>query len=292
MLSRPWPLLLICLFHIVSPVVNLFVSSVVANVSVASYLFNQWEQGSFLEFILMYGLSPLAAYFIYQCKKWSYYSFLTTLSCIILFNYIMWKDNSYLFDPLHVMLFFSFNSLLFGYFLAPSVRRIYLTDRVRWWETETRYIFEFQGFLSTYNLTQEIQIKNLSFSGALVEVESALELGSLVHLEFSADEYKIIVPAEVKNQRGLSFGLAFRHDEKTYAQMKEFMKDVVAPHFRNRDETSPIFESFFLWFSHLICTGEGFFPQQAVFNMNSRKKLKKKASGTKKTSKKRTKRVR
>lgn len=286
MLLRPWPIILLAFFHLISPAINVLVGASLVNTSLKEFLFWQWEHLSIYTFFSMYLSSPLAGFFIYQCKKWSYYAFFISILYILVFNYIHWIESPYLYDPLHVMGFFCLNSLLLGYFLAPSVRKVYFSDRIRWWETEARYLFHLDGRLLKKNEEIPIQIHNLSFGGALIEAKdsSFFKVGETYSLLFSYSEYSINLSCEVKNHRGLYFGLQFQHTSETQKELHFFLKEVVIPYYQNRDESPPWLESFLLWLNHLMRTGEGIFPQQAFVSSQARKKLKKKKR--KKTTKK------
>ena len=295
MLTRPWPILFLALAHILAPIFNAVFSSLVSDASLHQFVHWQWENSSLLRFFSLYLLFPIGGFFIYQCKKWSYYCYFATMLFAIWLNYNEWKETPFLYDPLYVMGFFSINTLLLGYFLVPSVRKIYMTERLRWWETDARYLVEMEGKLASQDHKDDIEVtvRNLSLGGALIDVDQELITGNSVTLTFEHEGRSVRLPAEVRNRRGFNYGITFEHDSNSFNELTRFIKNELAPRAMHRDETIPLLENFLLWANHLIRTGEGVFPSAAVVAASTpkRKKLKKRTASRVKEKRKNTKKL-
>lgn len=277
MLSRPWPLIILAALHFLSPVLSFLLSLYILNTGPLSYLQWQWDNSSLLTFVSLYLAYPIAGYLIYKCKKWSYYAYFCFLFYTVVFNYIVWAEEPYLFNPLHAMFFFSTNSLLFIYFLSPSVRRVYLNPRIRWWESESRYLVKVPAQV---NEGKEVLIQNISENGALINVIEPIDLESPISLSFfdSTNNETVLISADIKNHRGLTYGVRFSSNDQEKKQVKTFIKDNVIPNSPERDQKSPSFENFVIWLMHLLKTGQGIFPRSSeIYNhIQKKKKLKKK----------------
>ena len=276
MRSRPWPILILAVFHFISPVVNSLFSAQIGDISLVKFVTWQFANSSGFELFMNYLAFPVAGIALLSFKKWSYFLYLSMLVLVTVHNFNQWKENQFLYDPSQVMLFFLVNSIIFSYFLTPSVRKVYFYNRMRWWENETRFLVDFSAEVHLYNSIKPAIVRNLSFGGAQVEVEQGLSLGNLIELKFTQYDQSFSLKAEVLNQRGLLYGIAFEHSENSENDLKEFIYAYLAPKHSERDLRVPLIESFLLWFNRLIRTGEGIFPNQDTLNELKRKSLKKK----------------
>lgn len=277
MLSRPWPIVILALFHILSPLINLIFSAQTSGTTPFQFIKWQWENSSLFDFAVMYTIFPVAGLAMLQFRKWSYYLYLALITLVIWANYRHWKDAPFLYDPAYAMFFFSINSILIGYFLTSPVRKIYFNERMRWWEHETRYLVEIPAELFLYNDNKKCIIRNISIGGAQIEVEGEqLDLGNLIELRFQYGSSAFSFKGEVLNQRGFTYGIQFEHDSDSEETLGSLIGEHLAPTHEDRDDRIPAIESFLVWFHRLVRTGEGIFPSKVLLVEQKRKKLKKK----------------
>ena len=138
MKRRPWPIILLAIFHVIAPLGNILVNSYLAKVSLSVYL-QVLTAPENLKTLLVFVLVPLAgAVLIYICKKWSYILYIVLMTIPFGYSLLSYLKNATFGMTVALVVFYFVNMLVIGYFLLPAVRRLYFDPRMRWWETKPR----------------------------------------------------------------------------------------------------------------------------------------------------------
>ena len=184
MKHRPWAIIILALFHVVAPIGNILVNAWLAKVSFGYYLQALMAPENRVTLLIFIVVPLLGAVLIYICKKWSYLAYFALMTIPFGYSLFSYFKNATLAMTVALVLFYIINMLVIGYFLSPSVRRLYFDPRMRWWETKPRYKADFQSQVEFNGQQHWVEIKNISVGGAFLETASDFPEGTLLKIFF------------------------------------------------------------------------------------------------------------
>lgn len=261
MLRRPWPIVILVLFHLIAPVFNVLNSVWMSRTTVERYLLYKLDFAPWWDLLALFALVPIAGLVIYACKRWSYFVYMVLMSAVALVNYINWQSHPGLFHLPLLLAFMVLNIVVVGYFLIPEVRTVYFNERLRWWEADPRYVLQTQGTLVTHEQYRRLcDIENLSRSGAMVAAGLGLEKGNNVSLVFDLEGTSFQIRGTIVHETDGYVGIQFHHTPQSKRQLTKFIRQVVAKKYQLRNVTPPLWNSFVAWANSLIY-GQGWVPQ-------------------------------
>ena len=260
MSHRPWPIVIIALFHILAPLINLVMSAALVGLPIADYLHMQMRLN--MNFLTLWVFLPLAAGLaLLTFRMWSYYLFLAFMAMVSLYTFRQrWlyphHVNIWLFTFLELI---NFSVIL--YFWSPAVRRIYLNKRIRWWQQRPRFLITADAKLDIGGQIYSAKIENISEGGAFVACSADIQNKKEAHLKFEMAGHKIGVKALVLHHRGGGYGLFFHDSPAVQKEIRALTKALLAQgvHVRGREMTTK--ENFLFWFKDLLGHGHGVFPE-------------------------------
>lgn len=264
MKRKPWSIIILALLHILAPVGNLLLNAyrIDANPLV---LWNDWLH--FFPKPLLFTnivLPPLAGIFIYICKKWSYWAYIACLVAIFsvsMVNLFTVHADISIPNILFRLLTLFINILVVAYIVIPSIRKIYLDPRIRWWEAAPRYIFHNEAQING----SAGFIKNISQGGLFLSSECPFEESDQVQLKWSAKGVHFELPAKIvyksENFSSEGFGIQFTHTNESYKLIKKLIAQLHADGQLVPERISGPEESFLAWLKKLLKNGEGLFPK-------------------------------
>jgi hypothetical protein len=254
---RPWPIRILAIIHLAAPLGNLLMSSWLSHVTVGQYLasFNSgWDVFSF--FVLL----PLAGLSIWLCRWWSLSVFVAAMGWSFWTNFRAYELRPDLFPIWGMILLYGLNLGVVLYFFIPSVRFVYLNQRVRWWEAKPRYfvpIPESRG-----------KIENLSIRGAMIQSTVKMANGDVVPVEFEHAGFKVKAKGEiVRAGAGLNpgtyeYGVQFVSlDSESRRAMRHLIHHLEKSGVTRRPERIRTFQDFFKWLGEVFKTGRGLVPE-------------------------------
>lgn len=257
-----------------------------SRISIWEFLSIRWQEDSLIELLAMFTLLPIGGLVIYICKKWSYYTYFLIMGLVLYFNYLKWKESPHLFEFVYVVSFLIINFFVVGYFLVPAVRSLYFNQRLRWWESQPRYLVGLEGeILKGEDEALHCKMENISANGASIRANQDYEGGEKITLCFTYEGYTFSIESEIKYVQGSLMGVQFLHNEETKKQVQDVIQTSFSKKFLERNYAPPLLESFFLWLHRLLKTGKGIFPEKSLVELSKKKKLKKIVSKTKKKTK-------
>jgi hypothetical protein len=262
MKRKPWSIIFLALLHVLAPLGNIIMNSFRSGRTLEN-TWNFWlytlPKPLFFAYVV---LPPIAGFFIYICRRWSYWSYVACLGFIFLANvYGFWTSVNWMnFVTLLVVLLA--DVLAVAYFVVPSVRQIYFDPRMRWWETAPRYVFNIHGFMGSHSGF----VKNISEGGAFVESQSSYPEGSVVEVTWSFEGESFVVPGKVVYQRKqgpsvFGYGVRFDHTPQTQKGMRLLITRLEKEGKLIRDRLPGPEDSFAVWLKKLIVNREGLFPK-------------------------------
>jgi hypothetical protein len=183
---RPWPLVLLALLQIITPLLYLWVAAVHNNLTLGGMFDEILALETPLRKVELFVLPLILGAQIFFTRRLGYY--VAVLGCLYLAVrsvLVFYATNQT--DPVYVIVFSNIVSLIGVVYLARSkVRDIYFNPRLRWWETPPRYIVAWDAKLSRAGSeTASVKISNLSIGGAGVDTsDTGFVPNEVVDLKF------------------------------------------------------------------------------------------------------------
>jgi len=265
MKRKPWPIILIALFHVLAPFGNIIFNSLRADrtlIQTWNFWYYALPKPLFITYVI---LPPLAGIFIFICKRWSYWCYVVCLSFIFFSNVYGFWTNMNLLNFLALALVMIIDLLVVAYFVTPSVRVVYFDPRMRWWETAPRYNFNLNGLMGGHPGF----IKNISAGGALVESGSSYSEGESVELSWDYENVSYAMLGKIVYQKPLkppyACGVKFDHDAKSKKTMKSLVKRLHKEGKMTQDRIPGPEDSFFAWVKKLATNKQGLFPERKKY---------------------------
>lgn len=231
MKQRPWPIVILAILHIVAPIGNILSSALLSGVPLKLY----WHALLLPEnrmTLLMFTVIPIiGAVLIYTCKRWSYYAYIALMLLPFFFSIQEYMAESTPAMAVGLVIFFIVNMTVVGYFLLPTVRRLYFDPRLRWWETKPRYKTDFQCQIELEDQQHWVEIKNISEGGAFLETAAELPEDTLVKLFFKDQQGVISLVGQVvykRDSKPLGYGFQFDKQSSKEPRLKELIKKLAA----------------------------------------------------------------
>lgn len=265
MKSRPWPLVILALIQIFTPVVTVFFNATALHVSplrVLAWILDRGPQGFFESICLM----PIAGFAIYSMKKWSYPIFLLAMGWSAFRNLSHWAYATTLIPKPALAFVYISEAAFVGYFLLPSVRTTYFDPNVRWWEHKPRYLLELAASIAIGATRRVGTILNVSEGGAFVSVAEKIEKGARIRLEFTVVTLLYSVEGIVAHVRELEggkfcYGIQFTHSTTSLQALRNLAEALDILGYNDRDGRGSPLEEFRAWITRLLKTGRGLVPE-------------------------------
>ncbi len=223
MKQRPWPIVLLALFHVIAPLGNIVVNAWLAHIPLAYYLHILLAPGN-RSTLFVFTLVPLiGAVLIYICRKWSYVAYIILMTIPFAYSLISYMRHTTLMMTVALILFYFVNIMVVGYFLLPTVRKIYFDPRMRWWETKPRYQTDFQCHVEHEGKQHWVEIKNISEGGVFLETPLEFPLGSPLKLFFRDPQGVLNLSGTIVYKRQLAplgYGFKFTPESSKEPRLK------------------------------------------------------------------------
>jgi hypothetical protein len=271
MRKRPWPLVLLALLQILTPVFTILFHAwamKVSPVTVLAWVFDR----SWLEIFETILLMPIAGVAVFLMKRWSYAVFLLAIGWSATRNFMQWNSASSVISSPALIVVYVAQIALVAYFLLPAVRTTFFDPTVRWWEQKPRYLLELavrvwvRGDEGSSGQQIEGTIRNLSEGGAFVALAQKLQRGSEIRLMFSVIGLSYDVEGTVVHSRELEqgqacYGIQFDHTPETLDAFKRLAGALGLLGFTARKAEATGWEDFAGWLGRLLRTGRGLLPE-------------------------------
>ncbi len=143
---------------------------------------------------------PIAGIALIKLRKWSYFIFLSmmlyTIFSLLTYEQYTWPYNSATpFSYHYFIVVISIISLIL--FLFPSIREPFFNQRLRWWESKTRYKTNINCKIISSKGSFDSKILNLSQSGVFLKDAYNFRSGEEVYIEFIHEGEKFLLPVKI-----------------------------------------------------------------------------------------------
>ncbi len=227
MKQRPWPILILALFHILAPLGNILVNAWLAKISFTYYLHALMAPENRATLLIFTVVPLLGAFLIYICRKWSYVAYIALMTIPFGYSLMSYMEKSTVPMMLALIVFYVVNMLVIGYFLLPAVRRLYFDPRLRWWETKPRYKADFQSQVEYAGQQHWVEIMNISEGGAFLETTSDFPEGTLLKIFFKDSHGVVNLNGEIvykRQQAPIGYGFKFDKAASKQPRLKELIR--------------------------------------------------------------------
>lgn len=277
MQQRPWPLVVLAVFQLLTPLFNILFNAWFLHVSpqiVTLWLF----QRPTLEIFEALALMPIAGISIYLMKRWSYIVFFIALIWSTLGNLRYWDYAINTLPHLSLIMMMALNLGLVTYFLLPAVRITYFNPKVRWWESKPRYPLQLPIKISKqtpsgtpehgphYPWQFQGTVQNISESGIFLQYKEGLALNETIRIGFDILGQWFEVSGVVVHQRrvntgDLCYGIQFLHNSETARRFGGLAKALKFLGFQSPATAQSRLRLFTDWLKRLLTTGKGLLPE-------------------------------
>ncbi len=266
MLRKPWPIVILALVHILSPIYNAVYSAFLLKISVADYWSALWSQLPLWRFVLVMSLQPIAGIAIWAVKRWSYAVFLLAY-CVQ--NFMTYQNHARFPDVLSLgglIAIFALNIGVVGFFLHRAVRAPYFNPRLRWWESKPRYLVNFAVNLFVGGRNFKGTITDLSEGGVFIaEPSEQPKMGEDIRIEFATPggTHKFMGRVvHIRDRGNKGFGVQFDAlDWGGRQEIREVVAAAVAQGASLRNKPIPWHQDLKSWLTRLLTTGKGIVPE-------------------------------
>lgn len=265
MKRKPWPLIIIALLHVLSPIGNIIANSFLAKISILLYIKALLTPNELLRTTIFLLIPVVGGFLIYLCKKWSYYLYLLIMIIPFLYSYYSWQSQPNQNLGIYLISFYLINIIVVGYFVLPQVRVVYFDPRLRWWETKPRYAAEFETEVKWIDQKTKGEIKNISESGIFLQTSLELNQNARVEISFKFNNHLHHFLGEViytnANVTPKGYGLSLALNEKDSEDLRKLIRDLSEQGSLITSRAPSVEDSFGFWLSRLIHFKKGLLPE-------------------------------
>ncbi|MFN8792498.1 MAG: PilZ domain-containing protein [Bdellovibrionales bacterium] len=142
-----------------------------------------------------------------------------------------------------------------GYFLMPTVRRLYFDPRLRWWETQPRYKTDFQCQVERGGGRYWVEIRNISEGGAFLQTSEIFSAGENLKIFFKDSQGVIALAGEVVYRRMMEpagYGFKFDKPSTKEPRLKALIRKLEEQGALIRSPMPATEESFVSWLKSIL----------------------------------------
>lgn len=262
MKTKPWPLIVLTLLHVLAPVGNLILNAFAWGRTIGEQ-WHYWVNVLPVYLLATYMALPvLAGFFIFLCRRWSYWAYLVCVGLILISNVYSYSTRMDLSTLLLLILVAAVDLLVVAYFIVPSVQRVYFDPRMRWWEAARRYHFDQVASVND----APANIKSLSQGGLFLTSTSVLSENEVVKVTWEHQGQVFELEGVVAYAGSLSgvkgYGIRFNHTSQSEVLVKNLIQELEIYGQVIKERMPGPEDSFAAWLRKLISTGEGLFPRK------------------------------
>lgn len=94
-------------------------------------------------------------------------------------------------------LLLTINVAMMLYLLTPRSREVFFDKSLRWWERGSRYTIDEPCFASVLDREVHGKVCDISFGGALLQLDETIEPGTIIKLDFDILEKNVSINSQI-----------------------------------------------------------------------------------------------
>lgn len=263
MKRRPWPLVVLALIHLLTPVGNILINSVLMKVSPFYYAKALLAPGNLVHALVFFGVPILASGLIFACRRWTYWAYIVLMSVPFVYSFLSWSESPSLATGLILALFYLVNIAIVGYFSLPGVRVVYFNPALRWWETKPRYSTDFKAQMIVGDAQCDGHVKNISLGGLFIETLGEAPLNEFAKIRFHFAEQDYVVnckPVFRRQMEPKGYGVKFELDATAADQIANLIARLKVEGVLHSSHVPGPEESFQYWLKNLLKSRQAWIP--------------------------------
>lgn len=270
MFQRPWPIVVIAVFHILAPIFNLFLSAHLLGVSTSNYFELQMKRDP--SFLPLWMLLPVACGIsLLTFRRWSYYLFLGFMGLVVIYTLKQRLMSPHRVDFMVFMSLQFINLTVITYFLSPQARQVFLNKKIRWWQQKPRYSISIPAEVILDGKSIPAVIQNISEGGLYLTASGELTPKKRMHIEFPYEKQNYAVEGLIVHVENQNAGILFELGLKEKKQIKKLCRRFKSQNIPIRGRELSRKESFYIWARDLFKSGHGLFPTLPQQNQQNKK---------------------
>lgn len=260
MKSRPWPIVIFGLIHILNPFYS-FLFLLLLSQDTPILLLSKFQTS--WQIIEFWGLYPIAGFAIWSMKSWSYPIILIVWIYNFYASYQSWSVYPHLVTLPLLAANYIVSLLVLAYFFIPNVRSVYFNPRLRWWERVPRFYFEWPCEILINEKKVDGLILDLAEGGAFIASAQDLFLKQNISICFQSDFGPFNFKAEIVHlgpgQRK-GYGICFLDStNEEVKRLRQFIESLEEKGIARRLVLGKD-QSLLNWVKTLFTTGRGIIP--------------------------------
>lgn len=183
---RPWPIVLLAVLQFLSPLFYIITAAIYFGLTPGDAAKEVIALSTDLRKFEIFILPIILGVLVFLTKRTGYYLAIAGSIYLIIRSIIEFSASNQT-DPVFPMIIMNVLSVaVLIYLLLPKTRDIYLNRRVRWWETDPRYLVSLSASVTRIGASpKKAEVVNLAVGGAGIEtVETGFLKDEVVGLEF------------------------------------------------------------------------------------------------------------
>ena len=196
MKQKPLLFIIIAIAHLIEPLIKLLYFKFTTPFGFGKIINNVSQIQGPVEFFEFWLLFPIGGLALLGVKKWSYPIFVM-VQIYNIASHLLYKSYTWPYVSktpfLSAIALLFINTLIIVYFALPDVRRPFFDKKLRWWESRTRYQLHMPISISLNNpdIYHNVEILNISQSGAFINYKGVIENGQILNLNISYKQFNI-----------------------------------------------------------------------------------------------------
>ena len=199
MLRRPLILKLFAIFLLIEPLLRTAFISIESEFEYFTVLQRTIGLSS-TDFFNYWFLFPLSGLLLLSVKLYSYFAFIA-IQLYSLYFHLNYEPFSWPYldesPSMTAYTLLCFNVFMMMYLLLPTSREIFFDKNLRWWERASRYTLNEPCFVTYKEQQIHGKVIDISFGGALLQLDDVLESGSKIRIDFDILGKNVPVDAEI-----------------------------------------------------------------------------------------------
>jgi Tfp pilus assembly protein PilZ len=228
--KRPIQLIIIALVQVLDPVVNIVLNSFYFHKGPMEVIRLAWENAPWTARFSFFLLGPTMALAIFSIKRWSMALAIGCTGFIVYENVSQWLSFPKQISGGIIIAICALQLVLLAYLWLPQVRVAYLDRRLRWWESQPRYIVRLECSINFRNQIFPAETVNLSEGGVFLVSARPLKSGDLVTLIPHWLDDSVMIPAkvvyEMTQDGSRGYGLQMMHTTHTLRSLRKSVEEI------------------------------------------------------------------
>jgi hypothetical protein len=265
---RPWFIIVLAVFVVLSPVQNILMFSLAYDQSLTEYLADVFHFQTGPQLASFFLLPLVAGYSIYAVKNWSFPLFVVSFTYYMYQTYMTGTFPA-IFNDLGLMAAcLLINLILVAYFLLPTVRAAFFDPSVRWWEAKYRYKIVMDAQVISKDKQVTGKISDISEGGVFLTTDSPIDSASELDVSFKYHTLEFVMHGKVVHEKEYEandtergYGIEFSEiPRENLKRLKKLIQALELLEFPRRPKRRDWETNSLGWALRLLTSGRGITP--------------------------------